>query len=98
MHLRTALNIDGIPNFVIMSDREKGLTPAVKQVFPQAKHSFCCQHIADNVAVSFGNKCRLLFWKCARAKTSEAFYKALKVLYKESAGAGQYIEHLDYST
>jgi hypothetical protein len=98
MHLKNAFNIEGKEGFVIMSDREKGLTPAVEEVFSQAKHSYCCQHIADNVAVSFGNKCRPFFWRCARAKTSDAFFDALKALYKESSSAGQYIEHLEHTT
>jgi hypothetical protein len=28
--------------FVILSDREKGIPDALKEVFPQAKTSYCC--------------------------------------------------------
>jgi hypothetical protein len=80
-----------------MSDREEGLAPAVGEVFPKAQHSFCCQHIADSVAVSFGNKCRPLFWRFARAKTKEAFNEVLRELYQESASTADYIENLEHS-
>jgi transposase-like protein len=96
--LKNAFDLDTHNDFVFMSNREKGLTLAVEQVFPNAKHSYCCQHIADNVAASFGNKCQPLFWKCARAKTAKAFDDALKLLYQECAGAGEYIENLEHST
>lgn len=81
-----------------MSDQEKGLIPAVEEIFPKVKHLYCCQHITDNVSVSFKNKCCLFFWQCAKAKTSEAFDKALKELYKVSYTAKEYIENLDYTT
>ena len=70
--------------YVFISNREKGLDLAVVEVFLKAKHSYCCQHIANNIAVSFGNKCRPFFQRCARAKDKTAFNKALKELYKVS--------------
>ena len=81
-----------------MSNREKGLILAVEEVFPTAKHLYCCQHIADNVAVSFGNKCRPFFWRCVRAKTKEAFNEALKALYNKSASASHYVKHIKHTT
>jgi len=81
-----------------MSNREKGLDSAVEKVFLKAKHTYCCQHIANNIAVSFGNKCRPFFWRCARAKNETAFNEALKELYEVSATARRYVEELDHST
>ena len=53
-HMRRSVNtehfeIDQLEKLVIMSDREKGVTKAVSEVLPNAKHSHCCQHIAANV-------------------------------------------------
>jgi hypothetical protein len=98
LHLKQAFNIDTKDDFIFMSDREKGLDLAVEKVFLKAKHSYCCQHIANNIAVSFGNKCKPFFWRCARAKNKTAFDEALKALYEESAAAGRYIENLDHTT
>jgi hypothetical protein len=41
-HLKQAFNIDTKDDFVFMSNREKGLDSAVAEVFPKAKHSYCC--------------------------------------------------------
>jgi hypothetical protein len=46
---------------VIISDRDKGLQTAVPEVFPNAHHSYCCQHLADNVQKYFGLACRTAF-------------------------------------
>lgn len=53
--------IDQLEKLVVMSDREKGLTKAVSQVLPNAKHSHCCQHIASNIQSRFGITCRSYF-------------------------------------
>lgn len=34
----------------VMSDKQRGLVPAVEAVFPQAKHSFCHSHYLTNIA------------------------------------------------
>ncbi|MEI6291384.1 MAG: transposase [Chloroflexota bacterium] len=40
----------GLPVKAIMSDKQRGLLPAVAMVFPNAKHSYCQLHYLDNVA------------------------------------------------
>jgi hypothetical protein len=44
-----------------MSDREKGISPALEKVYPLAFYGYCCQHIADNIQTKFGNACQPLF-------------------------------------
>ncbi|MBN2388616.1 MAG: transposase [Anaerolineales bacterium] len=39
-----------LPVTAIMSDKQRGLVPAVAVVFPQAKHAFCQVHYLDNAA------------------------------------------------
>jgi len=34
----------------IMSDKQRGLLPAIKTIFPQAKHSYCHSHYLKNIA------------------------------------------------
>lgn len=34
----------------VMSDKQRGLVPAVKVVFPKAKHAFCQAHYLNNIA------------------------------------------------
>jgi transposase-like protein len=85
-----------IEGFVFMSDREKGLPNALKAVFPNASPSYCCQHIADNLQAEYGVKCRPLFWKCARAKTKEAFETALQDLQSLNVNAANYIDRIPH--
>jgi len=40
----------GLPVAAIVSDKQRGLVPAVAAVFPQAKHSFCELHYLKNAA------------------------------------------------
>ena len=37
------------PDFIFMSDREKGIQKGISEVFPSAFQGKCCQHISDNV-------------------------------------------------
>jgi transposase-like protein len=56
---------------VFVSDREKGITEGIQNVFPWAAHAYCYQHICDNIRVKYGVKCRKLFWPIARSWTRE---------------------------
>lgn len=40
----------GLPVRVVLSDKQRGLVPAVAEVFSDAKHSFCQAHYLGNVA------------------------------------------------
>lgn len=40
----------GLRVVAVLSDKERGLVPAVAQVFPQAKHAFCQTHYLQNAA------------------------------------------------
>jgi hypothetical protein len=59
---------------VCISDRQKGLIPALRKTFPRAAHAHCNQHIAENIRRRFGKRENvLLFWRAARAKTEADF-------------------------
>lgn len=40
----------GLPVVAVLSDKQRGLEPAVAAVFPQAKHAFCQLHYLQNAA------------------------------------------------
>ena len=82
-------------DYILISDREKGMASAVPKVFPIALHAHCCQHIADNIQQRFGNKCRPLFWRIARAKKPKDFKSAIEILKKESLTAYLYLKAID---
>ena len=57
-----------------MSDCGKGLVTAVDEIYPQAVHSYGCQHLAENVkAKGYSKECKRLFWCAAFAESDAAF-------------------------
>lgn len=59
---------------MIMSDCGKGLVTAVNEIYPQAVHGYCCQHLAKNVETKrYSKKCKRLFWCTVFAKSDVAF-------------------------
>ncbi|XP_028064991.1 uncharacterized protein LOC114268089 [Camellia sinensis] len=74
-HLRTI--IDNGPQSkprTIMSDGQKGIEPALKEVTPEATHRRCCRHLFNNFKSKFpGLKLRGSFWAVARAYTEKDY-------------------------
>ncbi|GJX26570.1 ribonuclease H-like domain-containing protein [Tanacetum coccineum] len=57
-------------NFTFISDRQKGIIPSIKTVFPSAKHRFCLRHIHENVKQGWcGQAYKDLLWRYAFATT-----------------------------
>jgi len=53
-----------------MTDKQKGLIPAVQQVFPEAEHRFCVRHLYQNFQEHFkGENLKNQLWMCARSST-----------------------------
>jgi hypothetical protein len=53
-----------------MTDKQKGLVPAVEQVFPKAEHRFCVRHLYSNFQGQFkGENLNEQLWACARSYT-----------------------------
>jgi Na+-transporting NADH:ubiquinone oxidoreductase subunit NqrF len=82
---------------VFISDRDKGIAPALFTIFPSATPAHCCQHIADNIQQRDGIKCHLLFWPIARAKSKELFKKAFAELEKENSLAAKYLDNIPHN-
>ncbi|KAJ9550389.1 hypothetical protein OSB04_014434 [Centaurea solstitialis] len=68
-------------NFTFISDRQKGIVPAITQVFPSAEHRYCLRHIEENMKLRFKGKAfKEHLWKCAAASTVPMFNKAMDEL------------------
>lgn len=69
------------PATCFVSDRHKGLINATRTVFPHAHHSFCCQHLWENLRKEYPNdKLRGPFWRAAYAVKQEAMESAFAVM------------------
>jgi len=60
--------------FIFISDRDKGLQPALEEVFPQNIPVSCARHIEANVAQRFGKECSKFV--CTIAKTMSIRYES----------------------
>jgi len=68
---------------VFLSNRQKGLLKAVKDIFPGCPHGHCLKHLKANFHKQFKDKDLLPFlWKAASATTQPEFDKALEDLTK----------------
>nr|GEY50068.1 transposase, mutator type [Tanacetum cinerariifolium] len=53
-------------NFTFISDRQKGIIPAIAESFPIVEHRFCLKHIYDNMKLSWrGQLYKEMLWRCA---------------------------------
>ncbi|XP_076905840.1 uncharacterized protein LOC143561732 [Bidens hawaiensis] len=76
-------DLDLGPNscFTFMSDRKKGLLPAIENLFPCAEHRFCVRHIHDNFKATYRGKLyKDLLYKCAHATTIPEFETSMDEL------------------
>ena len=68
--LKEDLGIDNTYPWTIMTDKQKGLIPAVQQVFPEAEHRFCVRHLYQNFQMHFkGENLKNQLWACARSSS-----------------------------
>ena len=82
---------------VIISDRQKGLIPAMAKVFPRVKHVYCCKHLADNVCSRFCKESEKLFWNIVHAESKDQFESRLQAIGKVSPNCEAYLRALDAS-
>ncbi|GJY40675.1 mutator type transposase [Tanacetum coccineum] len=55
-------------NFTFVTDRQKGVIPALVETFPAAEHRYCLKHIYDNMKLQWKGKLfKELLWRCATA-------------------------------
>ncbi|XP_021748520.1 uncharacterized protein LOC110714324 [Chenopodium quinoa] len=83
-HLKNALQPSGRgDNWCIISDRQKGIDPAISELWPKVGRRYCCKHLVKNYKVEFPILLMFqLFWKAAGAFNPFTFKKAMEALKK----------------
>ncbi|KAI3677529.1 hypothetical protein L6452_36793 [Arctium lappa] len=80
-YLGEDLDLFANSNFTFISDRQKGILPAIAKLFPYAEHRFCLRHIHDNMKQQWKGKAyKDHLWKCATATTIPQFQQAMEDL------------------
>nr|GEW79284.1 transposase, mutator type [Tanacetum cinerariifolium] len=86
--LRGDLDLNRRSNFTFVSDRQKGIIPALASIFPSAEHRFCLKHIYDNMELVWrGELYKDFLWKYATARTIQSFDKYMEELKGTSKDA-----------
>ena len=85
-------------NWVVISDREKGLVTGIENTLPRINHIHCCQHIAENICARYGKAAKHLWWPIARATSPEPRQKAMEALRDTNIKAWEYVKALNTST
>ncbi|GJS97805.1 mutator type transposase [Tanacetum coccineum] len=68
-------------DFTFITDRHKGLLPAIKTLFPAAEHRYCVRHINQNMNLQWkGGVFKDLLWRAATSTTTVYFDKAMDEL------------------
>ncbi|GJR40329.1 hypothetical protein Tco_1216013 [Tanacetum coccineum] len=68
-------------NITFVTDRQKGLIPALAETFPSAEHRYYLKHIYDNMKLQWrGQQFKDLLWRCATATTVSYFNKNMEEL------------------
>ncbi|XP_030941692.1 uncharacterized protein LOC115966634 [Quercus lobata] len=66
---------------VFISDRQKGLIPAIETLFPTVEHRYCVKHIYNNFKVDHkGLELKDALWRCAAATTVREFERCMQYI------------------
>ncbi|KAH0692602.1 hypothetical protein KY285_019699 [Solanum tuberosum] len=85
--LQEDLGLGDGTNFTIMSDMQKGLDIAIKELLPACEERRCARHILANWSQNWkGLQRKKLFWKCARSTFEAEFRENLEELSKLGMG------------
>ncbi|KAL9661622.1 hypothetical protein QQ045_026446 [Rhodiola kirilowii] len=81
-----------------ISDQQKGLQEALKELCPHSAHRFCVRHLYANFRKVFkGKQLKDAMWACSRASTVAQFQKAMNYLKELDSAAYTHLLKLDPS-
>jgi hypothetical protein len=84
-------NLTTPPAFII-SDRDKGLVPALAKVAPGIMHFYCFRHLMENFNRKFKSKAlRNIAWKLSRSRCQSDYMSAAEELEKANPAALQWL-------
>ncbi|CAI9275494.1 unnamed protein product [Lactuca saligna] len=92
-HLGDDLDFTTNSNFRFITDRQKGVLPAIAKLFPCAENRFCIRHIHENMKRKWrGKEFKDCLWKCAATTTVQQFNLAMEELKKLNNDAYEWLE------
>ena len=89
------LSADFLHPFVFMSDRDKGLKPALREAFPSNLAVSCAKHIEANVRTRFGWPCAKDIIQIAKTFSSRHADRLVEKVRNIKPAAADYIENVE---
>ena len=80
--------------FLFVSDRDKGLKPALREVFPDHVEMSCAKHIEANVMQKFGKKCSRHVMAMSKTYSVRYYEYALRQIRTTKPNAARYVEDI----
>nr|XP_043618355.1 uncharacterized protein LOC122590086 [Erigeron canadensis] len=82
------LELDSRSNYTFISDRQKGIIPALAKMFPSAEHRYCLKHIHENMKQKWrGQAFKNHLWRCATATIVQEFQRYMEEFKRYSEPA-----------
>ncbi|GJZ68742.1 mutator type transposase [Tanacetum coccineum] len=82
-------------NFTFISDRQMGIIPATKTVYPSAEHRYCLRHIHENIKQGWcGQAYKDLLWRAASATNVRDFEKCMLELKTMNTKAHEWLNKI----
>jgi hypothetical protein len=81
--------------FSFISDRDKGLKPALREVFPKNVETSCAKHIEGNVSQRYGKQCARFVFPIAKTFSTRYANHLLEQVRKIKPAAAEYIENIN---
>lgn len=97
--LKADLQIDNTFPWTIMTDKQKGLIPVVKQVFPDSEHRFCVRHLYANFNEKYkGEILKKQLWACARSSSVQQWTRNMEKMKTLNEDAYKWLEKMPPNT
>ncbi|XP_074341298.1 uncharacterized protein LOC141678802 [Apium graveolens] len=94
--LRDDLELGNGQTFTVISDQQKDLINAMKELLPRAEHRLCKRHLYNNFRKRFPQgTVKHCFWTAACATYPALFHKAMEMLLRISKKAHEELDNLD---
>ncbi|XP_062005900.1 uncharacterized protein LOC133723086 [Rosa rugosa] len=90
--LKVDLEIHHSAHYTFMSDKQKGLEQAIKELFPDAAHMHCVRHFHNNFKTDgfHGLELKQKLWAIARSCTINTFQEAMEDMKKSTVQGWQW--------
>ncbi|CAN6352866.1 unnamed protein product [Urochloa humidicola] len=97
--LKDDLGILNTHPWTIMTDKQKGLIPAVREIFSDSEHRFCVRHLYQNFQVWFkGETLKNQLWACARSTSITQWTENMDKMKALNKEAYEWLEELSPNT